>query len=110
MDNQFSRITDESDLEELVARSETEPVIIFKHSTTCSISAAAYRELQQLGTEVHLIEVQRYPSVSEEIEKRTGLRHESPQVIVLRRGKVVWDASHWQIKSNAVETAVRDHH
>jgi bacillithiol system protein YtxJ len=110
MENHFFRITDENSLKELVARSETEPVIIFKHSTTCSVSASAYRELQQLGSQVNLIEVQRYPSVSEEIEKRTGVRHESPQVIVLRRGKAVWDASHWQIKINAVETAVRDNH
>jgi bacillithiol system protein YtxJ len=108
MKNHFSQITDKELLEELVARSRREPVIIFKHSISCPISASAYRELEQLGSQVNLIEVQSSPSVSEEVERRTGLRHESPQVIVLRRGKAVWDASHWQIKVNAVETAVRD--
>lgn len=108
MKNHFSPVTNRDVLEELVARSQTEPVIVFKHSTSCSVSASAYRELEGLGSQVNLIEIQSTPSISEEIEKRTGLRHESPQVIVLRRGKAVWDASHWQIKVSAVETAMRD--
>lgn len=108
MKNHFSPVIDEEAWEELVARSQTEPVIVFKHSTTCGISAAAYRELESLGSRVNIIEIQRSPSVSEKVEKRTGVRHESPQVIVLRRGKVVWDGSHRQIKASTIETAVRD--
>lgn len=108
MEKHFSRVTDKTLLEELIVRSENEPVIIFKHSTSCNVSALAYKDLKRLGSQVNLVEVQVNPSVSEEIEKRTGLRHESPQVIVLRRGKAVWNASHWRINLNAVETAVRD--
>jgi bacillithiol system protein YtxJ len=108
MDNHFLKVTDEALLEDLVARSGKEPVIIFKHSTTCSISASAYQEMKKVNGAVNLIEVQSAPEVSREIEKRTGLRHESPQVIVLRNGKPVWNASHWRINADAVESAVRD--
>jgi bacillithiol system protein YtxJ len=108
MNNHFSRLTDQSSLDELIERSQKEPVIVFKHSTMCPISASAYRELEPLGSKVNLIEIQASPSLSQEVEKRTALRHESPQVIVLRRGKAVWDASHWQIKVSAVESAVQD--
>lgn len=108
MENQFALINDKSALEDLITRSADEPVIVFKHSNSCSLSSMAFSELAPLGQQVNLIEVQRTPGLSQEIEKRTGLRHESPQVIVLRQGKVVWDASHFKIKIEAVKTAVRD--
>lgn len=108
MDNHFIRIENEQRLQDLLQRSQTVPVIIFKHSTTCPISASAYREMQQVANEVNLIEVQSGRALSQKLEETLGIRHESPQVIVLRRGKAVWNASHWQIKANAVADAVRE--
>ena len=108
MDNHFLRVENKQSLTELLKRSESTPVIIFKHSTTCPISASAYREMQQVPNEVNLIEVQKAREVSEELEKKLGIRHESPQVVVVRRGKAVWNASHWQIKANAVAAAVQE--
>ncbi len=64
MENQFSSITDESALEELLARSQSEPVIIFKHSSTCPISAAAYREMSHVEEPVSLVVVQRARALS----------------------------------------------
>ena len=107
MGKQFSRINTPGLLDELVKRSESEPVIVFKHSTTCPISAMAYAEMQRVEKEVNLVEVQGDREISDQIAERTGLRHESPQVILLRRGKAVWDASHWDIKAKFVAEAVR---
>ena len=81
-------------------------MVIFKHSTTCPISTAAYNEMEQFAGEVVLVEVQRARELSREIEKQTGIRHESPQVLVLENGKVVWNASHFKVKAQAVEEAV----
>lgn len=100
-------ITDVESFEELAARSQNAPVVVFKHSTTCPISAAAYDEMSRFDGEVALIEVQRAGSLSKEIEHRTGVAHESPQVLVLRKGRVVWDASHWKVKADAVKEAVK---
>ena len=108
MGNKFFRVKDMPSLETLIERSQANPVVIFKHSTTCPISASAYEEMQQLAGEVNLVEVQSARPISEELEKRLGIRHESPQVIVLRRGKAVWDASHWRINAGAVADAVRE--
>jgi bacillithiol system protein YtxJ len=58
--------------------------------------------------EVALIEVQRARELSTEIENRLGVAHESPQVIVLRNGQVVWNASHFKITADAVTEAVRE--
>jgi bacillithiol system protein YtxJ len=107
MENHFIRITDTKSYEDLITRSKERPVVIFKHSLTCPISAAAYDQMERLDGEVALIEVQRARELSREIENRLGVAHESPQVIVLRNGQVVWNASHFSITAQAVAAAVR---
>jgi bacillithiol system protein YtxJ len=109
MDNHFVPVADAKSLEELLARSHDKPVIIFKHSTTCPISAAAYKQMSRLKDEVALVVVQRARDVSREVEARTGIEHESPQTIILRDGVAVWNASHWSITSEAVEQALQEH-
>ena len=108
METQFTQINDPNTLDQVLARSHNEPVILFKHSTTCPISASAYRQMSQVEGDVSLVVVQRARDVSNEIEARTGIRHESPQAIVLRNGEAVWTASHFDITSDAVEKAVRE--
>jgi bacillithiol system protein YtxJ len=109
MGNQFTQITETSDLDNLVERSHDAPVILFKHSTTCPISSAAYQQMSRVAEEVSLVVVQKARDVSKEIEARTGVQHESPQTIVLRNGEAVWSASHYDITAGAVEEAVREH-
>ncbi len=58
-----------------------------------------------LGGDVPLVDVRRAHDVSDEIARRTGVRHESPQVIVLRDGRAVWSASHGAITAGAVRAA-----
>ena len=108
METQFTPINDTNALEQVLARSHNEPVILFKHSTTCPISASAYRQMSRVEGDVSLVVVQRARDVSNEIEARTGVRHESPQAIILRNGEAVWTASHFDITSDAVEKAVRE--
>jgi bacillithiol system protein YtxJ len=106
MDNQFVPVADTGFFEELLSRSHEKPVIIFKHSSTCPISAAAYQQMSRIDGEIALVVVQRAREVSREVEARTGVEHESPQTIILRNGKAVWSASHWSITSDAVSKAV----
>jgi bacillithiol system protein YtxJ len=61
--------------------------------------------MERMTRDVALIVVQQSRDVSGEVEKRTGVRHETPQIIIVRNGEAVWDASHWAIKSDAVESA-----
>ena len=108
MENHFSRIAGKQALDDLINRSNQEPVVIFKHSTTCPLSAAAYSEMERVPGQVCLVEVQNGQELSREIEARTGIEHQSPQVIILRNGKAVWHASHWKIKTESVEQAARE--
>jgi bacillithiol system protein YtxJ len=102
------KITEIESFEELASRSQDALVVVFKHSPTCPISAAAYVEMSRFDGDVAVVEVQRARSLSQEIERRTGVAHESPQVLVLRKGKVVWNASHWKVKADEVQRAVKN--
>ena len=108
MGNRFVKITETVSFEELTDRSKDRPIVIFKHSLTCPISSAAYDRMEAFDGEVALVEVQRARPLSAEIENRLGVAHESPQVIVLSNGQVVWSASHFGITAEAVAVAVRE--
>jgi len=108
MPSHFVKITDFKSFDDVAARSQEQPVVLFKHSLTCPVSAAAYEQMAAFNGEVNLIEVQRSRELSREIENRLGVVHESPQVIVLSRGQVVWNASHFRITAEAVSKAVKN--
>ena len=107
MENHFHTVADTDALDQLFARSHDAPVLVFKHSNACPISAAAYQQMSRISSDVALVVVQESRHVSREIEQRTGVRHESPQALVLRGGAVVWTASHFEITADAVERALQ---
>jgi bacillithiol system protein YtxJ len=105
----FKEISQQSELDELFAQSANNPVILFKHSLTCPISHAAYEEMSNMTKEeVSLVIIQDARPVSSEIEARTGIRHESPQVFVVNDGKIAWHASHYDITKAAVTRAIEE--
>ena len=80
-------------------------VVLFLHAPHCGISVRAYDQMASLGGEVALVNVARDREVKRAVAERTGVRHESPQVIVLRRGRAVWVAAHGAITTAAVARA-----
>jgi bacillithiol system protein YtxJ len=104
----FKAVSDAAALEELFARSHEGPVLLFKHSNACPISARAYSQMEGVETPVSIVVVQKSRDLSREIEQRTGVRHETPQVFVLRNGRAAWNASHFDVTAQAVEQAVKE--
>lgn len=111
----MSELTKLSSLEELdgwLERSRREPVWVFKHSLTCPTSSSALREFQAFaadddgGNGYALIEVQTARELSNELARRTGVRHESPQALLLRDDEAVWHDSHWRIRADRLRRAV----
>ena len=107
-DNGFIELHDAPGLDELLSQSAEEPVILFKHSATCGISARAYREMTKLEKPIALVTVQKARALSNEIESRFALPHETPQVLIVRDGKLAWSASHFRITADAVNRAVEE--
>jgi bacillithiol system protein YtxJ len=106
-------IDTEQELGALVEESNERPVLIFKHSNACGISSHARDEIRRLvesrpsGTfGFGMVVVQQARSLSDEIEARFGIRHETPQAIVMRGGKAVWNASHSQVTYDRVAAAL----
>ncbi|MFP5263278.1 MAG: bacillithiol system redox-active protein YtxJ [Blastocatellia bacterium] len=103
------------DLSHALEESNERPVLFFKHSLTCPISARAYNEfrsyLQQAGPQVaaNLIVVQTARPVSDETSARLSLEHHSPQAILVRNGREVWNASHFAITAAALREAITNH-
>ena len=109
MGHKFFKIDDRATLDNLLTDSKQKPVIVFKHSNACSISSRAYREMEKIEGQVNILEVQSAREISRDLANLTGVRHETPQVIVLRDGKAVWNASHFDVQATAVAKAVESH-
>jgi bacillithiol system protein YtxJ len=103
------------DLNAALEASTSAPVLIFKHSNTCPVSARAWQRFQEFAAQAptHLvlrtITVQEARAVSNECAARTGVHHESPQAILVVNGKAVWDDSHGRITAETLSEALRHH-
>ncbi len=106
MKARFNEIHDTTELDALIEKSNEAAVILFKHSTTCPISAGVYQEISNADADINLIVVQRARDVSTEIAERTGIKHESPQAIVLKNEKVIYHASHYDVTAQEVEASL----
>lgn len=107
MNARFNDINDTQQLETLFQKSFETPVALFKHSVTCPISADVYRAISQVDGEINLVIVQRARDVSNAIAEKTGIRHESPQAIILKDGKAVFNASHYNIEAEEISEKLK---
>ena len=106
MNTPFVEIDSIAALEKFLANANGSPTVLFKHSNTCGVSKRAFAEMSKLPAPVGLITVQWARPVSDEIEKRWRVDHETPQVLIVCDGKVLWDASHFGVKAGDVEKAL----
>lgn len=97
----WNSLTSIEQLEELDKISSDKLVVIFKHSTRCSISAASLNRLERkwdpketTGIEPYFLDLITYRDVSNAIAERYAVSHQSPQVLVIKNGSSVYDNSH----------------
>lgn len=104
MKARFNEIHDAQELDALMEKSNEQPIVLFKHSTTCPISHGVYNEISNADADINLIVVQRARNVSNLIAEKTGVRHESPQALIIKNGAVVYHASHYDVTAADVES------
>ncbi len=98
-----------SQLDEIVEHSKNVPCLIFKHSTRCSISALAQNRLEkgwgiQDGAMLpYFLDLVAHRDLSNLIAEQFGVRHESPQVLLIKDGQCTYEASHLAISPGALE-------
>lgn len=106
---QWNNLETISQLDELVALSQDEAVVIFKHSTRCSISRMALKQFESEfdfadRVQPYFLDLIAFREVSNEIAARFGVVHQSPQLILIKEGKAVYDVSHSDIDAGALKT------
>jgi bacillithiol system protein YtxJ len=88
-------------LEQIKAASFKRPQVIFKHSTTCSISRMALDRFERAkapeNVEFHYLDLLNFRAISTEIANFFQVHHESPQVILIKNGECIYDESHYGI-------------
>ena len=108
MKARFTEILNPNELEEVFQKSFETPVVIFKHSLTCPISAGVYQEISRADADINLVVVQKAREVSNAVAEKTKIRHESPQAIVLKDGSPVYHAAHYDVTAEDVENELRN--
>jgi bacillithiol system protein YtxJ len=109
----WTKIINPEQLESLQAESKNQPVLIFKHSTSCSISRATLDRLERNWKQEELNNVKPYfidllsfRSISNSIAEIFDITHESPQLILLHQGRAVYHKSHFEIEYGQVKKAI----
>lgn len=104
-------VNDIGQIDEIKKQSHQSPCIIFKHSTTCPISSAAKMRVDDgLGlltakANCYFLDLLRFRTISNNIAEVFDVRHESPQVLVIKNGECIYDNSHLDITvSEIIET------
>lgn len=96
-------------------KNETKPVLIFKHSYRCNISRTALDRLERNWNESEMDQVKPYfldllsnREISSRLAEQFNVEHESPQVILIDKGKSVLNLSHFEIDYQQIKAAIKN--
>jgi bacillithiol system protein YtxJ len=112
MNKIWSNLTEEKQIAEIMDLSSSIPVYIFKHSTTCGISAQAKQnvELSFRNTDksflFYYLDLLKFRTVSNEVASTLNVHHQSPQLILIHDGQVIFTTSHHKIKATIIEESL----
>ena len=102
------------ELNEVWATSVEKPVLLFKQSTTCPISADAFDEFKTFSAKneaeyaAFYVKVRESRPVSNQIEEELGIRHQSPQIFLVKDKEAMWNASHTEITVDSIQEALQN--
>ncbi|MBC7607777.1 MAG: bacillithiol system redox-active protein YtxJ [Burkholderiales bacterium] len=118
-DNSNSKInwillTELGQLNEIISVSNEQAVVIFKHSTRCIVSRTALKQFEnefdaatfQVNVSMYFLDLLAHRDISNEIASRFGVHHQSPQLLLIKGGKSVYDVSHSDIDAGELKTKV----
>ena len=98
----WKNLTDLAQLNEIVQESNEKPVLIFKHSTRCIVSRTSLKQFENKfdledKVDAYFLDLLEHRDISNEIASRFGVHHQSPQLLLIKEGKSVYDVSHSDI-------------
>ncbi len=108
----WKNLVNEPQIDSLIKTSFEKPVAIFKHSFRCGISAMVLShleyqwDLEEVDLDIYFLDLITHRSVSNKISEDLGVPHQSPQIILIKEGKVVYAASHHAISVDGLKGAL----
>jgi len=108
----FKELSHADQLQEIDKLSNSVPVVLYKHSTACNVSSMAFDRLQRgwdLKPEeanLYFLDLLQHRDLSNLIAKHYGVQHESPQILIIKSGKSVFDTSHFDISVSRIKEAI----
>jgi bacillithiol system protein YtxJ len=109
----WNRLDNIDAVNKIIEESQENPVVIFKHSTSCSISAMALSRLERNWNEnemgqvkAYYLDLISYRDVSNAIAEKFGVMHQSPQVLLIKNGECVYDDSHMGISYQNLKSGI----
>ena len=108
---EWNELRSPDQLELIREESKSKPVLIFKHSTRCSISRLTLDRLQRKwgaqaeGIKPYYLDLIAFRDLSNTVADQFQVEHESPQVLLIRNGNAVYDRSHYDIEFGDILTA-----
>lgn len=108
----WNQLSSEAQIESLIEESKDQPILIYKHSIRCGISSMVLERLERTWTSVdnpikpYILDLISFRDVSNAVAQTFGVYHESPQVILIKDGKAIYNASHMQVSFDAMKNEV----
>lgn len=107
---QWIHLTDEDQLKKIVINSDKTPQVIFKHSTRCSVSSMVMNRLEKAGilpgADFYYLDLIAHRALSNKVAETFQVHHESPQILVIKKGECVYDESHMGITVQELEEQI----
>ncbi len=103
-----------SELTTIEKDSHQKPVLIFKHSTRCSISRMALKQFEadynidSSKIDAYFLDLLNFRSVSNEIANKFLVEHQSPQLLLIKEGKCIYHASHSDIDAEVIASFLKE--
>ena len=112
VEKKWIEITNQDSLDEIIGSSDQKSILFFKHSTRCSISRMALSRMNRdfsfdLSCVNYLIDVLLYRESSNNLSEITNIEHQSPQVVLLYNKKVIYSASHGEIRPKVISSEIK---
>ncbi|MBP6182674.1 bacillithiol system redox-active protein YtxJ [Flavobacterium sp.] len=107
----WNELTDLGQLNEIIFISNEKPVVIFKHSTRCSVSRMALKQFENEfdssdKVTPYFLDLIAHRDISNAIADQFGVIHQSPQLIVIKDGKAIYNVSHSDIDAEELRSIV----
>lgn len=108
----WKEISDINVLDSIQELSYHQPQLIFKHSTRCSISAMALDrlnrnwDLKENEITPYYLDLLKHRDISNRIAEKWQVHHESPQILIIKNGECIYDASHSDISVPDISTVL----